>query len=148
MIQAETRNQYTALPLVIVLVTRFKFKISKFYIYKLSYNSNQVLYQFLEIGTSDKTFIGRDQELKWLAFSLYPLSIFLYSPFNKCLFRLWIGYYRREYKRRKRFFYLRVHKIYCIRYILILTSEILGEHFKSVLTYCLTFALPPPPLKI
>ena len=82
--------------------------------------------------------MGRDQELKWLAFSLYPLSIFLYSPFNKCLFRLWIGYYRREYKRRKRFFYLRVHKIYCIRYILILTSEILGEHFNSVLTYCVT----------
>ena len=26
--------------------------------------------------------MGRDQELKWLAFSLYPLSCFLYSPLN------------------------------------------------------------------
>ena len=28
------------------------------------------------------TFMGRDRELKCLAFSLYPLSFFLYSPFN------------------------------------------------------------------
>ena len=28
------------------------------------------------------TFMGRDQELKWLAFSLYPHSFFLYCPFN------------------------------------------------------------------
>ena len=34
--------------------------------------------------TSDKTFMGRDQELKWLAFSLYPLLFFLYCPFNLC----------------------------------------------------------------
>ena len=26
--------------------------------------------------------MGRDRELKWLAFSLYPLSFFLYSPFK------------------------------------------------------------------
>jgi len=31
------------------------------------------------------TFMGRDQELKWLAFSLYPLLFFLYCPFKlKC----------------------------------------------------------------
>ena len=36
-------------------------------------NFRIVLYQFLETGTSDKTFMGRDQELKGLAFSLYPL---------------------------------------------------------------------------
>ena len=35
------------------------------------YNFNTVLYQFLETGTSDITFMGRDQELKRLAFSLY-----------------------------------------------------------------------------
>ena len=29
--------------------------------------------------------MGRDQELKWLAFSLYPLSFFLYSPFIFCV---------------------------------------------------------------
>ena len=29
-----------------------------------------------------KTFMGRNQELKWLAFSIYSLSFFLYSPFN------------------------------------------------------------------
>ena len=44
------------------------------------------MYQFLETGTSGKTFMGRDQELKWLAFSLYPLSFFLYSPFKPMLF--------------------------------------------------------------
>ena len=55
-------------------------RFSKFYIYELSYNFNTVLYQFLETGTSDKTVMGRDQELKWLAFSLYPLLFFLYSP--------------------------------------------------------------------
>jgi len=27
--------------------------------------------------------MGRDQELKWLAFSLYPLSFFLYSLFKR-----------------------------------------------------------------
>ena len=54
-------------------------------VYELSYNFNTVLYQFLEIGTSDITFMGHDQELKWLAFSLYtpfrfsftvPLSLY------------------------------------------------------------------------
>jgi len=38
-----------------------------------------VLYQFLETGTSDITFMGRNQELKWLAFSLYFLPFFLYT---------------------------------------------------------------------
>jgi len=33
-------------------------------VYELSYNFNTVLYQFLEIGTSDITFMGHDQELK------------------------------------------------------------------------------------
>ena len=36
----------------------------QFYTYELSYDLNTVLYQFLETGTSDKTFMGRDQELK------------------------------------------------------------------------------------
>ena len=43
---------------------------------KILYNFDTVLYQFLEAGTSDITFMGRDQELKCLAFSLYPLLIF------------------------------------------------------------------------
>ena len=38
-------------------------RLSKFYIDELSYNFNTVLYQFLETGTSDKTFMGRNQEL-------------------------------------------------------------------------------------
>ena len=46
------------------------------------YKFDKVVNQFLEIGTSDITFMGRDRELKWLAFSLYPLSFFLYSPFK------------------------------------------------------------------
>ena len=46
-------------------------------------NFRIVLYQFLETGTSDKTFMGRDQELKGLAFSNIPPFIFpLYSPFK------------------------------------------------------------------
>jgi len=32
-----------------------------------------VVNQFLEIGTSDITFMGRDRELKWLAF-IFPLQ--------------------------------------------------------------------------
>ena len=37
--------------------------------------------------------MGRDQELKWLAFSLYPLSFFLYSPFKSktSFFCVWGG---------------------------------------------------------
>ena len=49
---------------------------------KLLYNFNTVLYQFLETGTTDKTFMGHDQELRWLAFNQYPLSFFLNSPFK------------------------------------------------------------------
>jgi len=40
------------------------------------------LYQFRDTRTSDITFMGRDQELKWLALSLYPISFCLYSSFN------------------------------------------------------------------
>ena len=52
------------------------------YIYEFSYKFDTVLYQFFEIGTSDITFMSRDQELNWLAFNLYALSFFLYSPFK------------------------------------------------------------------
>ena len=55
---------------------------TELYLYEFSYKFDIVLYQFLETGTSDITFMGRDQELKWLAFSLYPLSFFLCSPFK------------------------------------------------------------------
>ena len=41
-----------------------------------------VLYQFLKTGTSDRTFMGLDQILKCLGFSLYPLLFLLNSPFN------------------------------------------------------------------
>ena len=34
------------------------------YIYEFSYKFDTVLYQFFEIGTSDITFMSRDQELK------------------------------------------------------------------------------------
>ena len=37
---------------------------------------------FLETGTSDRTHECRDQLLKCLGFSLYPLLIFQNSPFN------------------------------------------------------------------
>ena len=42
--------------------------------------------------------MGRDQELKWLAFSLYPLSFFLYSPFNLYKSKNWTT--REKLKRR------------------------------------------------
>ncbi len=38
-----------------------------FNIKKFSYKFDTVLYQFLETGTSDITFMGRDQELNWYA---------------------------------------------------------------------------------
>ena len=51
------------------------------YIYEFSCKFDKVFYQYLETWTSDITFMGRDQEPKWLlAFSIYPLSFFLYGP--------------------------------------------------------------------
>ena len=44
-------------------------------------NLTEVLYQFLEKVTSVINLMGRDQGLKCLAFILYHLSFFLYSPF-------------------------------------------------------------------
>ena len=63
-------------------------RFSKFYIYELSYSLNTVLYQFLETGTSDKTFMGRDQELKWLAAYTpfhFSFTVPLNSPDVSCL---------------------------------------------------------------
>ena len=54
MIQAETRDHYTALPLVKVLVC----------IYEFLYKFDTVLYKFLETGTSGRTRKGSDQKLK------------------------------------------------------------------------------------
>ena len=68
-IQTGTRDKYTALSFVL-------------HIYEFLYKFDTVLYQFLETGTSDITFMGRDQELKLIAFSLYHLSFFLYTPFK------------------------------------------------------------------
>ena len=41
-----------------------------------------VLCPFLETGTSVKALMGLDQLLKCSGFSIYPLSFFLYSPFQ------------------------------------------------------------------
>ena len=60
------------------------------YIYWYCNNFDTVLYQFFETGTSDRTLIGLDQLLKFLGFSLYHLSFFLYSPF-KFYFQLWFS---------------------------------------------------------
>ena len=53
-IQAETHDHYTALPLVEILVC----------IYKFSYKFDTDLYKFLETGTSGRTCKGSDQKLK------------------------------------------------------------------------------------
>ena len=45
-------------------------------------NIISVLYQFLEIGTSDRTLIGIDQRLKCCGFSLYPPFIFPLQSLN------------------------------------------------------------------
>ena len=55
---------------------------TKHYINKFLFKYDTVLYKFLKTKTSDRTFMGRDQELKCLGFSLYPLSFFFYSPFK------------------------------------------------------------------
>ena len=53
-IQTETRDHYTALPLVEVLVC----------IYEFSYKFDTDLCKFLETGTSGRTRKGSDQKLK------------------------------------------------------------------------------------
>ena len=39
-------------------------------------------HQFLKTETSDKTIIGRNQPLKCLGLSLYPLLFYLNNPYN------------------------------------------------------------------
>ena len=51
-------------------------------LYKIAYKFDTVLYQFLETGTSDRCLKCIVQNLRFSSFILYPLSIFLYSPFN------------------------------------------------------------------
>ena len=55
-------------------------------IYEFLYNFDTVLYQFLETRTSDRINISRDQLLKCLDFSLYPLSFYQNSQFKCRLF--------------------------------------------------------------
>ena len=50
--------------------------------YEFSFKFDTVLYQFLVTGTSDKCLKCIDQLLTLSSFILYPLSFFLYSPFN------------------------------------------------------------------
>ena len=65
---------------MICLILQILYKI--LHIYTFWYNFDTVLYQFLETGTSDRTFVCLNQLLRFSGFSLYPLSFFLYSPFN------------------------------------------------------------------
>ena len=60
-------------------------KVVLIYVYDFSYNFDIVLYQFLETGTSDRCLIGTVQNLRFLGFSLYPLSVFHYSPFKETI---------------------------------------------------------------
>ena len=46
----------------------------------------QFFYQFIEIETSDRCLICIVQNLRFSGFILYPLSFFLYSPFNRFCF--------------------------------------------------------------
>ena len=56
---------------------------SYIYIYTFWYNFDTVLYQFLETGALDRSLTCFIQNLRFLGFSLYPLSFFLYSPFKE-----------------------------------------------------------------
>ena len=60
----------------------FQYKIVYMYIYEFSKIFVTILYQFLKTGTSDITIMGRDQEVKRLAFSLYPLHFPFIVPLN------------------------------------------------------------------
>ena len=51
-------------------------------IYTFWYNFDTVLCQFLETGTSDRCLLCIVQHLRFSGFILYPLSFFLYSPFE------------------------------------------------------------------
>ena len=55
---------------------------SEFLLEILLWKGGIVLYQFLETGTSDRCLICIVQNLRFSGFSLYPLSLFLYSPFK------------------------------------------------------------------
>ena len=50
-------------------ISQRKLIVTKLYIYEFLYKFYKVLYHFIEKGTSDWTFVGHDQELKWLAFT-------------------------------------------------------------------------------
>ena len=67
---------------MICLNLRFLYNL---FIHNFSHKFYTVLYQFLETGKSDRTLMGLDQLIKCLGFSLYPVSFFLYSPFNYTL---------------------------------------------------------------
>ena len=54
----------------------------KIYFFQFLFKFDTVLYQFLKTGTLDKTLMGLDQLQRYLGFSLYLLSFFLYSPFK------------------------------------------------------------------
>jgi len=55
---------------------------TKLYIYGFLYRFDKGLFQFLETETSDRCLICILQRLRFSGFILYPLSFFLYSPFN------------------------------------------------------------------
>ena len=78
-----SRDNDTAMLLAEVIVTSYPTVQT---IYTIWYNFDTVLYQFLETGTSDRRLIV--QNLRFSGFSLYPLSFFLYSPFNNLFFNL------------------------------------------------------------
>ena len=54
----------------------------KFYIYRFSNKFYTVLYQFPETKIPDRTIMGLNQLLKYLDFSLNPLSFLIYSSFD------------------------------------------------------------------
>ena len=56
-----SRDNDTAMLLAEVIVTSYP---SVQTLYTIWYNFDTVLYQFLETGTSNRTFMGRDKELK------------------------------------------------------------------------------------
>jgi len=84
---------------MICLILQILYKI--LHINTFWYNFDTVLYQFLETGTSDRCLICLNQLPRFSGFRLYPLSFFLYSPFNteqlevslEFRFKVYIRYY-------------------------------------------------------
>ena len=96
-------------------------------------------YQFLKIGTSERTRKGFDQLLSNLGFSLYTLSFFLYSSFNPIMIKkLKMGININKFCNKKHFIQKKCKRAGQNAPIFILTSEM---NSSCPITYKSTYSM-------